>query len=196
MRGPAIVILSALSLVTGIQILPGRPDTQVPILKDSSLLMPDQGPLLADAISTERNINVFAGLTRDVESVTTRFKSSSSNTTVLAPVNSAIAKLPHKPWEDSEDYSAFGVNAYEGQDGSGRAQKNLERFVERHVVPESPWEEGVKVRTLEGKTVWYEKKDGKQLIQPDGIEVESVANKVSNGEVWILQSGIVGPKEQ
>ncbi|KAG9617786.1 hypothetical protein KCU69_g23315, partial [Aureobasidium melanogenum] len=63
----------------------------------------------------------------------------------------------------------------------------LRRFVEAHVVPESPWAEGQKVQTLGGDTVWWEEKDGKKLIQPGGIEVSSIPNKVANGEVWVLE---------
>ena len=71
------------------------------------------------------------------------------------------------------------------------------------MVPESPWAEGQKVQTLGGDTVWWEEKDGKKLasfispsvrckltktqIQPGGIEVSSIPNKVANGEVWVLE---------
>ena len=124
------------------------------------------------------------------------------NTTILAPINSAIMALPRKPWEDPKDYNNLGTNAYEGPHGEERAHKNIERFVEEHVVPASPWEEGQKLRTLAGGVVWWEKKDGVKLvsqlhmvkagtdksqIQPGDIEVASVASKVYNGEVWILK---------
>ena len=166
-----LVVLATglLSLCSATQDSRSGRDIQAPFVDGSSFLMPGQGALLADAIGSDRSINVFAGLTRDVESVTERLRSSSANTTVLAPVNSAIAKLPHKPWEDTEDYSAFGADAYEGEGGKNRAQKNLQRFVERHVVPASPWKEGEKVATMEGKTVWFEKKDGKQLVSACGF---------------------------
>ncbi|KAG9975529.1 hypothetical protein KCU78_g22702, partial [Aureobasidium melanogenum] len=110
-----------------------------------------------------RNINIFAGFTRDIESVSRRLEAGSHNTTLLAPLNSAITKLPRKPWEDPQDYAALGQNAYDGQSGEDRAHKNLRRFVEAHVVPESPWAEGQKVQTLGGDTVWWEEKDGKKL---------------------------------
>ncbi|KAJ4297280.1 hypothetical protein N0V88_004198 [Collariella sp. IMI 366227] len=110
------------------------------------------------------------------------------NTTVLAPLNSEIEKLPRKPWEDPNDYDTLGPNAYEGGDGQERAQRNLRRFVEAHMLPVSPWREGEKVRPIGGdREVWWEEKEGKQVIQPGAIEVASVAGDVANGQVWIIK---------
>jgi len=149
--------------------------------------MSGSGVTISDVLSRERNINIFAGFTRDIESVSRRLEAGSHNTTLLAPLNTAITRLPRKPWEDPQDYAALGQNAYDGQSGEDRAHRNLRRFVEAHVVPESPWAEGHKVQTLGGDTVWWEEKDGKKLIQPGGIEVSSIPNKVANGEVWVLE---------
>ncbi|KAI9737686.1 MAG: hypothetical protein M1818_005690 [Claussenomyces sp. TS43310] len=143
--------------------------------------------ILSDVLGRDRSINIFAGFTRDISLVDERLGDETSNTTVLAPLNSAIMALPRKPWEDPEDYKNLGANAYEGQDGEARAHKNLRRFVEEHVVPASPWAEGEKVKTLAGGDVWWESKDGVKVIQPDSIEVSSVGSKVANGEVWILK---------
>jgi hypothetical protein len=118
---------------------------------------------ISDVLGRERNINIFAGFTRDIESVSQRLEGS-KNTTLLAPLNSAITRLPRKPWEDPQDYAALGQNAYHGQSGEDRAHRNLRRFVEAHVVPESPWAEGQKVQTLGGDTVWWEQKDGKKWV--------------------------------
>lgn len=146
--------------------------------------------ILSDVMGKHRSINVFAGLVRDVDSLSRRLDDSSQNSTVLAPLNSAMDKLPRKPWEDPGDYDKLGVDAYEGEDGRERAQKNIRRFVEAHVVPESPWDEGVKVKTLssDGTEIWWEEKDGKKMIQPGNVEVSTVASSVSNGQVWILKS--------
>lgn len=103
----------------------------------------------------------------DIDTVSNRLDSSSSNTTVLAPLNSEVTKLPRKPWEDPKDYESLGMNAYDGQGGEDRAHQNLRRFVEAHIVPESPWDEGQKVKTLGGNTVWWENKDGKKVVCPD-----------------------------
>jgi hypothetical protein len=72
--------------------------------------------------------------------------------------------LPRKPWEDPKDYNQLGTEAYEGGEGEERAQKNLRRFVEAHVVPASPWKEGEKLKTLAGGEVWWEEKDGNKVV--------------------------------
>ena len=110
-------------------------------------------------------------------------------------------------WEDPEDYEAMGEKVYEGASGEDRAQKNLRRFTEAHIIPRSPWKENEKVESMGGGTVWWEDKNGKKMVcirtmekegphmlksyllqvQPGNIEVSSVANRVSNGEVWVLK---------
>lgn len=102
---------------------------------------------------------------RDVESASRRLDDASQNTTVLAPLNSAVEKLPRKPWEDPAQYSVFGPNAYEGGEGQDRAQQNLRRFVEAHMVPVSPWSAGDKVKTLGAdRGIWWEEKDGIRVV--------------------------------
>ena len=101
--------------------------------------------ILSDVIGSHRQIQIFAGFTRDISSISSRLDDPSKNTTLLAPINSAITSLPRKPWEDPQEYSAFGASAYEGKDGEDRAHKNMRRFAEAHVVPQSPWKEGEKV---------------------------------------------------
>ncbi|KAI1455886.1 hypothetical protein F4805DRAFT_434581 [Annulohypoxylon moriforme] len=147
------------------------------------------GVLISDVMGRDRSINIFAGFTRDIGSVSTRLDDGARNSTVLAPRNSAVEALPRKPWEDPKDYEVLGANAYEGGDGQDRAHRNLRRFVEAHVVPVSPWGENEKVKTLlEGdREIWWEMKDGVKVIQPDGIEVDSIASRVGNGELWILK---------
>jgi paired amphipathic helix protein Sin3a len=114
----------------------------------------------------QQSINLFAGITRDVAPVSQRLEDSSQNTTVLAPLNSAIEGLPRKPWEDPRDYGELGANAYEGEDGQDRAQRNLRKFVEAHLVPSSPWPAGHKTKTVLGdREVWWEEKDGIKLVQ-------------------------------
>lgn len=164
--------------MAGIQLPPTSSDSPPP---------PNNDVILSDILGTNRIINIFAGFTRDIEQITARLESSSQNTTVLAPTNSAIQALPRKPWEDPRDYDALGAQAYEGKDGEDRAHKNLRRFVEAHIVPKHPWEEGEKVESLAGGKVWWEMKDGKKVVQPGSVEVESVGRKVGNGEVWVLK---------
>lgn len=108
---------------------------------------------------------------------------------MLAPLNSAVEGLPRKPWEDPREYGALGPNAYEGGDGHERAQKNIQRFVEAHLIPVGIWSKGQKVKTLLGdREVWWEEKeDGTRVVQPGDIEVVEVSSSVANGEVWILK---------
>ena len=164
----------------GIQLPPNSNDNS-----DSSG-RPTGSVILSDVIGNNRQINVFAGFTRDIDTVSSRLASSTQNTTVLAPTNSAIGALPRKPWEDPREYAAMGANAYSGQDGEDRAHRNLRRFTEAHVIPASPWREGEKVRSLGGGTLWWEMRDGKYVVQPGGVEVEGVVSRVANGQVWVL----------
>ncbi|EFQ25511.1 hypothetical protein CGRA01v4_02485 [Colletotrichum graminicola] len=146
------------------------------------------GVRLSDVMGRDRSINVFAGFTRDVESASRRLDDQARNTTVLAPLNSAVEKLPRKPWEDPKDYQKLGENVYEGDDGRDRAQKNIQRFVEAHMVAMSPWPENEKAKTMgDDRDIWWENKHGTKFIQPGDIEVVNVASTVANGEVWIIK---------
>jgi hypothetical protein len=142
---------------------PAMPPNQ----ESPSLSAPADGDtvMLSDVLGNDRSINIFAGFTRDFATISERFEDSSLNTTIMAPINSAIMALPRKPWEDPEDYDKLGSNAYEGEPGEERAQRNLRRFVEAHVVPVSPWKEGEKVKTLAGGEVWWESKDGVKMVR-------------------------------
>ncbi|ROT42338.1 hypothetical protein SODALDRAFT_374686 [Sodiomyces alkalinus F11] len=150
---------------------------------------PAQGTvILSDVMSRDKSINIFAGLAQDIDPVTLRLDDSNKNTTVLAPLNSAVESLPRKPWEDPYEYNNLGADAYQGDEGRERARRNLRRFVEAHLVPQSPWGENEKVKTIDGdREVWWESRDGTKFIQPDNIEVVSVASAVANGEIWIVK---------
>ncbi|KAJ9132975.1 hypothetical protein NKR23_g11049 [Pleurostoma richardsiae] len=165
---------------------PGPPSDEQP---PSSSPGGGGGLLITDVMGRDRSINIFAGLARDTEEVSRRLDDAGQNSTVLAPLNSAVEGLPRKPWEDPRDYSGLGEAAYEGGEGEERARRNIQRFVEAHVVPASPWGEGRRVRTVDGgeREVWWEDRDGVKVIQPDGIEVVGVAGSVSNGQVWIIK---------
>ena len=146
-----------------------NPFAKIPLLgssdKGDDASPPASGDLMiSDVIGKERSINIFAGFTRDTDTIAARFDDTGKNSTVLAPLNSAIQKLPRKPWEDPEDYNALGEDAYSGKGGEDRANRNLRRFVEAHVVPSSPWTEGKKMTTVGGSTVWWEQKDGKRIV--------------------------------
>ncbi|KAK1255153.1 hypothetical protein MKX08_009148 [Trichoderma sp. CBMAI-0020] len=148
--------------------------------------------LLYDILGTQRSLTTFFSLTRMHESTSEPLSDANTNTTVLAPGNVVIDDLPRKPWENPSDYAALGEQAYDGSGGKDRADDNLRRFVEAHlVVGTSPWEAGVKAKSAAGTEVWWEArkdKDGneKRVIMPDEVQVDRVASRVANGEVWIL----------
>ena len=140
------------------------PNILVPPSKNDEPSAGSDSLSISDVIGKERVINIFAGFTRDIDTVSKRLDDQSQNATVLAPLNSALQKLPRKPWEDPEDYNALGDKAYEGQSGEDRATRNLRRFAEAHVVPVSPWKEGEKVESMGGGTVWWESRDGNKVV--------------------------------
>jgi hypothetical protein len=135
-----------------------------PTDQDNPSSDPDGPIIISDVIQLDQSINIFAGFTRDIEPVAKRLEDGSRNTTVLAPLNSAVKALPRKPWEDPRDYAALGMNAYAGSDGEDRAHRNLRRFVEAHIIPTSPWAEGEKIESLGGGKIWWETKNGKKTV--------------------------------
>ncbi|KAJ5622468.1 hypothetical protein N7528_005700 [Penicillium herquei] len=167
------------------KLIPGFVKPQQPPVPDSD------SPVISDVLPKTKGINIFAQLTRDFDPIASRLNDASKNITVLAPRNSAVQALPRKPWEDPEDYAQFGeANAYAGEDGQDRAKRNLQRFVEAHIIPASPWKEGEELETLGGEKLKWTKEGDKIFIQPGNVEVDSIAEKVANGEVWVLNSVI------
>lgn len=157
----------------GPQIPPGlKLDTnQRPLVDSSSLPLGPLSPgdpssvMLSDVMGRDRSINIFAGFTRDIETVARRLEDATKNSVVLAPLNSAIEGLPRKPWEDPEQYEQLGANAYEGEEGYERAQRNLRRFVEAHIIPSNPWPAGEKIKPIgAGREVWWEDRDGTKVV--------------------------------
>ena len=184
MRLPTACLLLSASALVRSQLV-ALPAQRLPRSADQQPLMDPVGPqlpptsdntappaapapgsaILSDVMGRDRSINIFAGFTRDIDTISLRLDDSAQNTTVLAPLNSAIEKLPRKPWEDPKDYNNLGANAYEGEEGYERAQKNLRRFVYEHIVPLSPWPEKEKTRTIGGDTdIWWETKDGVKMV--------------------------------
>ena len=146
---------------------------------------------ISDVLPKTRAINIFASLCRDVSSIAGRLESTdaTSNTTLLAPLNSAMQALPRKPWEDPPN-DISGVSAQHSED---KAAANLQKFVEAHAVPVSPWRADDKIDTIGGARVWWERRDGKRFIMPGNIEVNGVVERVGNGEVWAIK-GVVNYK--
>ena len=154
---------------------------------------PTGPPLLGDILPLDKQISIFSGFTRSVESISVLLSDRGENTTVLAPSNAAVSRLPRKPWEDPDD--AEGAADYSGIQGEDRASRNLRRFVEAHCVVAAPWEEGVKARTVEGVEVWWEMGgNGRRRVMPDGIEVLQAKEEVANGQLWVLDGGFSGSR--
>ncbi|KIX92797.1 uncharacterized protein Z520_11460 [Fonsecaea multimorphosa CBS 102226] len=146
---------------------------------------------ISDILPQTRKINIFASLTRDISTVTSRLESTKpeDNTTLLAPLNSAMQALPRKPWEDRPGDDS-GVDAERNED---KAARNLQRFVEEHVVPVSPWKPGKsnKIKTLGGQELWWEENsDGDRVVNPGNLVVDGVVGRVGNGEIWAVR-GVV-----
>jgi uncharacterized surface protein with fasciclin (FAS1) repeats len=168
-----------------------QPQQQQPLMA-SMADKPPGSPLLGDILPLDKQISIFSGFTRSVESISELLMNRESNTTVLAPSNVAISRLPRKPWEDPRG-DAEGVDAYAGIAGEDRANRNLRRFVEAHCVGLSPWEEGTRVKTVEGTEVWWENRDGGKRVMPGDIKVLQVKEGCENGQVWVLDGVVSSP---
>jgi hypothetical protein len=162
---PLSVWLKSLHILGNQSPLTNPPNIAMPPTNDD-MSSPEvsAGVIISDVMGKTQDIAIFSGLTRDIDSVSDRLDDASQNATVLAPENGAMRSLPRKPWEDPKEYAALGAEAYKGEAGEDRAHRNMRRFVEAHIVPESPWKEHHKVQTLNGNTIWYESKGGKKMV--------------------------------
>ncbi|KAJ6442630.1 LOW QUALITY PROTEIN: FAS1 domain-containing protein precursor [Purpureocillium lavendulum] len=188
---PAAVAVAYPADQAQIPMMPPSPPTKQPAEdKDSSPASSSSSSVpLADILGTNRALTSFSSFARMHASTSSLLADRSARVVVLAPLNSAIEALPRKPWEDPRDYDALGEQAYDGAGGESRADANLRRFVEAHIVRAGPWREGEKAPTVAGRQIWYaDQKSGKRVILPDGIEVEKVASTVANGEVFYVDS--------
>lgn len=189
MKPTSLILTTLLPLSTSqllVALLPQHQLGQLPIMPPASTSdnnPPSQPAVpLADILGTQRALTTFSSLARQSSDLETLLSSFSINTTVLAPLNSAIEALPRKLWEDPREGGAAA--AYQGEQGQERAKANLKRFVEAHLVGVSPWEEGQKGETVGGRKLWWEtREDGRRVIMPDGVEVDKVASRVANGEL-------------
>ncbi|KAF3938510.1 hypothetical protein ABW19_dt0206525 [Dactylella cylindrospora] len=147
-------------------------------------------PIVSDALSVQRDVSIFAEFVRGSAPILKRLEDAGLNTTVLAPLNSAVKALPRKPWEDPDADGNAVHGAFAGLDGEKRAAENLERFVKAHMIPISPFSENEKIETLGGREIWWSTENGVTKIYPDGIVVKEVKNSVPNGQIWTLEGVI------
>lgn len=143
---------------------------------------------ISDILPKTKGINIFASMTRDVASIATRLESLEQKATLMTPLNSVMQNLPRKPWQDRPGDESQ-IRAADNQD---KAAQNLQKFVEDHVVPVSPWREGKEhaIKTIGGQELYWEEKDGQKVIFPGGLIVENVFSGVGNGEIWTIR-GVV-----
>ncbi|KAK6505422.1 hypothetical protein TWF481_007325 [Arthrobotrys musiformis] len=170
---------------------PQNPFIDMDNSQDNPMVKSGSGPIVSDALSVQRDVSIFSDIVRGLSDhqIVDRLEDKSQNTTVLAPLNSAVKALPRKPWEDPDPRNNV-EGAFFGDDGEKKAAANLERFVKAHIVPVSPFKENEKVQTLEGVTVWWTTENGITKLYPGGIEVKEVKSPVPNGQIWIL-TGVV-----
>jgi isopentenyl diphosphate isomerase/L-lactate dehydrogenase-like FMN-dependent dehydrogenase len=133
---------------------------------DSSKVSATQHVSLADVLGRNPRIQIFSSLIRDVDSVSQRLADESQSSIILTPDNHAMGKMSRKPWESAEDYNMLGAEAYSGDVGQKRADDNLKRFTENHIVPVKTWKDGEKVQTMSGKTLWLEKQGDELMVCP------------------------------
>ena len=131
---------------------------------DSSKVSATQHVSLADVLGRNPRNQIFSGLLGDVDSISQRLADESQSSIVLTPDNHAMSAMSRKPWETTEDYNTLGAEAYSGDVGQKRADDNLKRFAENHIVPVKTWKDGERAQTMSGKTLWLEK-------QGDGLTV-------------------------
>ncbi|POS83258.1 hypothetical protein EPUL_004355, partial [Erysiphe pulchra] len=150
--------------------------SQIPIVELNRISSTDPSDLvmLSDTLGITRVVSGFAGMTRNFPHITSKLGNGRTQKTILAPSNEAIAAMPRKAWENPDEYSTLGSEVYEGEEGKERADQNLQKFVESHIIPLSPWADNVKVKTLAGTEYWWHMKDGHRIIQPGDIKVLEV----------------------
>lgn len=94
--------------------------------------------------------------------------------------------MGYKPWQPPQRGNRLSKEAAIAEEG---AQNNIRAFVERHIVPQSPLEEGQKYATLaegEGGVQFSRREDGNLVVQPGEITVLK-QRATANGEIWILE---------
>lgn len=147
-------------------------------------------PLLSDIIGIEKKCTIMSDYALGLEKVALRLQSSSTQTLVLMPLNSAISALPQKPWLDvSGDKSDISP-----QRNDERAATNIQRFVEAHVIDISTkdFKADHTFVSMSGQKLHLTLKEGEKYIQPGNMLV--VAEKeAENGLIWVID-GVIDPR--
>ncbi|KAK9447936.1 uncharacterized protein V1518DRAFT_438500 [Limtongia smithiae] len=147
--------------------------------------------LMTDALGVNREISIFAGLVRQVETLMYRLQDPTKNTLVLAPTNVAMQAFPRKPWEDAPG-TVDDVHSHSPMDDERRAMKNIETFVLSQVVFDYSFAgpEHRKTSAAGSAELWYEA--GETNIVHSSGPVGELSAKVlavegtGNGQVWTV----------
>ncbi|KAK9453863.1 hypothetical protein V1511DRAFT_45433 [Dipodascopsis uninucleata] len=149
--------------------------------------------LMTDALGVDRDISIFAGLVRQVESLMYRLQDRDAETMVLAPSNHAMQNLPRKPWE-SADQSESG----DPMEDERRAMANIEKFVLSHVVYGQGLEKpGEKKKCGAGiSDIWYNEDHGEKVVvsSKKHADVSALVVKsqdTGNGIVWTIDGALI-----
>jgi hypothetical protein len=111
--------------------------------------------LVSDLLTRCPTAQIFYDLLRGVDSIYSRLSDESQKTIILAPCDRAMVQLPRKPWETLDDFAQFGLKPYEGDEGTVRAQQNIERFVMDHAVDGILLLQDVAYKNISGGEVRY-----------------------------------------
>lgn len=147
---------------------------------------PAGAPLLADIIGLKQ-CTIMSDYAMNLEGIARRLLDPSQRTLVLAPINSAITALPRKPWVDGPvDAQDPKISPLRNED---RAARNIEAFVERHVVSQYPLPAGAEAKNMAGQAISVEMKDEEKYI--NGKYKVLVEKTAANGAIWVI-SGVIG----
>lgn len=134
---------------------------------DADNFVANSGPTLADFITLDRSVSIYAGYTRRFADISARLQLADVNSTLLAPNNKDILALPRKPHEGP----AGSVTALD----ETAADENIRKWVSAHIIPAH-----VDLPTSEGQTSQYKTLlDGKSISIKKLTREEQVSKDVA-----------------
>ncbi|KAL1748495.1 hypothetical protein HDZ31DRAFT_29490 [Schizophyllum fasciatum] len=153
------------------------------------------GPSLADLLTITPSVSIFYSYARELQ-LSSLFADSSRQITLFAPTNKAVVSLPRKPHEDPTIKEGIITE----QEYDSRSKRNIERWVEAHIVPASDVDlvPGTTVDTLlSGKSITFDKldtpgdEDWQRVVLEDDVKVID-KKQGANGVLYIID-GTVAP---
>ena len=156
---------------------------QLPFLDNSMTPSTSSSPSLTDLLTRSKS-SIFYGYIRESTSISTRLANPLGETTILAPLNSAILSLARKPHQGPPEPAEGHVVGYSGsrEDEQDRADY-LENWIKRHMI--------------EGKVELDEEKEYETLHQGEKVSFVKgsgeVKYKVMPGDVEVVEIEQVNP---